>query len=159
VPLPARRARRFRRPRGAGIAAPRHLPPRIRGQDLARKPRAAAAREPVLHDQRPRRGIAGAWRSGSRSRRVVRGSRFLRPERYVAGFYEENGPRNVLWLNGPLRRQLHPSHGHRDARLHLREKLLEEASEVLPIAIESDDNIGGPVASRRKGLAELAALQ
>ena len=48
VPLPARRARRFRRPRGAGIAAARPVPARIRRQDAARESRPAAAGEPVL---------------------------------------------------------------------------------------------------------------
>ena len=48
VPLSARRARRFRRPRGAGIAAARPVPPRIRRQDAARESRAAAAEEPVF---------------------------------------------------------------------------------------------------------------
>src|SRR5712692_717117 len=38
VPVPARRARRFRRQGGAGIAAARPIPARIPRQDLARKP-------------------------------------------------------------------------------------------------------------------------
>ena len=38
--------------RGAGIAAARHLPPRIRRQDPARKSRAAAAGEPVFLNDR-----------------------------------------------------------------------------------------------------------
>ena len=48
VPVPARRARRFLQPGGAGTAAARHLPPRIRGQDAAREFGPAAAEEPVL---------------------------------------------------------------------------------------------------------------
>ena len=48
VPVCAGRARRFRRPGGAGIAAPRPLPPRIRRPDPAREPRPAAPRKPLL---------------------------------------------------------------------------------------------------------------
>src|SRR5215510_14843041 len=53
--LPARRARRFRRARGAGIAAARSVPAGIRGHDAARKSRSAAAGKPIflshmLHD-------------------------------------------------------------------------------------------------------------
>ena len=43
VPLPAGRARRFRRPGGAGTAAARPVPARIRRQDAARESRPAAA--------------------------------------------------------------------------------------------------------------------
>ncbi len=48
VPVGAGRARRVRRSRRAGNAAPRPVPPRIRGQDAARKPRLAAPGEPVF---------------------------------------------------------------------------------------------------------------
>ena len=43
VPLSSRRARRLRRPGGAGVAAARHLPARVRRQDAAREPWPAAA--------------------------------------------------------------------------------------------------------------------
>ena len=36
--------------RGAGTAATRHVPPRIRGQDAARKSRPAAAGKPLLRN-------------------------------------------------------------------------------------------------------------
>ena len=52
VPVRAGRPRRFRRPSGARAAAPRPLPPRIRRQDLAREPRPAAPREPLLREAR-----------------------------------------------------------------------------------------------------------
>jgi FMN-dependent oxidoreductase (nitrilotriacetate monooxygenase family) len=48
VPLPSGRPRRLRRPRGAGTAAARPLPARVRGNHAAREPRPAAAEEPVL---------------------------------------------------------------------------------------------------------------
>ena len=48
VPVPARRARRFLHPGRAGTAAARNLPPRIRGQDVARESGTAAAEEQVL---------------------------------------------------------------------------------------------------------------
>ena len=57
VPVSARRARRFLLPGRAGIAAARHLPPRIRGQDVAREFGAATAGEQVFFVARmkPRR--------------------------------------------------------------------------------------------------------
>ena len=48
VPVRAGGTGRLRRARGAGTAAPRHLPPRIRGHDAAREPRPAAAGEPLF---------------------------------------------------------------------------------------------------------------
>ena len=50
-PYLPRRARRLRRPRGAGAAAARAFPARIRGRDAARKPRPAAAAEPLLRQR------------------------------------------------------------------------------------------------------------
>ena len=44
VPVPAGRARRLRRQDRAGVAAARHLPPRLRGRDAAREPRACHGR-------------------------------------------------------------------------------------------------------------------
>ena len=61
VPLSAGRARRFRRQGRARAAAPRHLPPRVRGQDLARKSRPAAAGEPLLPRPQPRRRSRNAY--------------------------------------------------------------------------------------------------
>ena len=52
VPVRAGRARRFRRPGRARTAAPRPLPPRVRGHDPAREPRPAAPREPLLREAR-----------------------------------------------------------------------------------------------------------
>src|SRR5262249_23778877 len=51
--LPARRARRFRRARGAGIAAARSVPAGIRRQDATRKSRPAAAGEPIFLSHMP----------------------------------------------------------------------------------------------------------
>ncbi|CAA9253329.1 MAG: Nitrilotriacetate monooxygenase component A, partial [uncultured Craurococcus sp.] len=48
VPLAPRRPRRFRRPRGAGAAAPRPLPPGVRGPDPARESRPPPSPQPLL---------------------------------------------------------------------------------------------------------------
>ncbi len=50
VPVGPGRPRRFRRPGRPRTAAPQPLPPRIRRPDPARKPRPAAAREPVFRE-------------------------------------------------------------------------------------------------------------
>jgi alkanesulfonate monooxygenase SsuD/methylene tetrahydromethanopterin reductase-like flavin-dependent oxidoreductase (luciferase family) len=48
VPVPAGRTRRFRGGGGAGTPAPRHFPPRLQRPHVARTPRPAASRQPVL---------------------------------------------------------------------------------------------------------------
>ena len=50
VPVGPGRPRRFRRPRRPRTAAPQPLPPRIRRQDPARKPRPPAPREPLFRE-------------------------------------------------------------------------------------------------------------
>ena len=57
VPVSAGRARRFRRQGRARAAAARHLPHRLRGQDLARESRPAAAGEPLLRRDREGGGV------------------------------------------------------------------------------------------------------
>ena len=54
VPLRARRPGRLRRPRRAGAAAARAVPPRVRGRDPAREPGPAPAAKPLL-----RQGLSG----------------------------------------------------------------------------------------------------
>src|SRR6185437_12155809 len=58
VSVSARWARRFLWARGAGVAAPRTVPARVRRQDLARKSRIAAPDEPLFRDPQGR-GVIG----------------------------------------------------------------------------------------------------
>src|SRR5947207_6668505 len=59
VSVPAGRARRLRRQGRARAAAARPVPHRVRGPDLARESRPAAAGEPLLRDSGEGRRVAG----------------------------------------------------------------------------------------------------
>ena len=78
------RARRFRRPGRAGTAAPRPVPPRIRGPDAAREPRPAAARKPLFRGA----GLSGAARRG---RLPIRAERRAGRRRGPGGPAERDG--------------------------------------------------------------------
>ena len=84
VPVCARRARRFRRSGRAGIAAPRPVPPRIRGPDAARESGPAAARKPLFRDA----GLSGAARRG---RLPIRAERRAGRRRGPGGPAERDG--------------------------------------------------------------------
>src|ERR1051325_2616662 len=86
VPVGAGRARRFCRPGRAGIAAPRAVPPRIRGPDPAREPRAAAAGKPVLSAA----GEASLTHS-------VQGSTPMKRQLHLNLFFHSRGHHEASW--------------------------------------------------------------